>query len=230
MFVALVVLHERVARRLARTRRRVAFNEAALERVRGNWVGRGEPGERFLDPHHPYAADLDLFGRGSLFERLCVARTHAGQERLAAWLLQGAAVEAVRERQAAAAELGPRLELREDLAVLGAEARRAVDSTSLASWAAAPAVPVPAGLRAFALACTVAAFVAVAGLGWWGPLPFYLATAGVALCGWRARSFSQAILDGLGRPVADLRRWRRSSIASRASGSSRRSWPGSTRP
>ena len=35
----------------------------------------GRTGARFLDPHHPYADDLDLFGHGSLFELLC-ARAH----------------------------------------------------------------------------------------------------------------------------------------------------------
>jgi hypothetical protein len=203
-FAVLVVLHARVARRLARARRRVAFHEAALERLGGAWIGRGEPGERFADAHHPYAADLDLFGRGSLFERLCVARTNAGQDRLAGWLLHGGAIPAVRERQAAAAELGPRLDLREDMAVLGAEARRAVDSTALARWAVAPPVAVPRALSRAALACTVAVFVSLAGIEWWGLVPFYLAAGAVALCGWLARTFSRQVLEGLGRPVHDL--------------------------
>jgi ABC-type multidrug transport system fused ATPase/permease subunit len=203
-FVVLAVVHERVARRLARARRRVAFHEAALDRVRGDWIGRGEPGARFLDLHHPYAADLDLFGRGSLFERLCVARTHAGQDLLASWLLQGSPVGVLRERQRAAAELGPRLELREDMAVLGAEARHAVDSKTLADWAAAPPVAVPEHLRRLAFACSAAVLASLLGLDWWGLVPFYLATAGVAFCGWRARSFSRSVLDAIGRPVHDL--------------------------
>lgn len=203
-FVVLVVAHERAARRLARARRRTAFHQAALDRVRGDWIGRGEPGARFLDAHHPFAADLDLFGRGSLFERLCVARTHAGQDLLASWLLRGAPTGVVRERQRATAELGPRLDLREDLAVLGAEARRAVDSKTLADWAAAPPVPVPTRLRTFAFACTGAVVASLLTLDWLGVIPFYIATAGVAFCGWRARSFSQSVLAGIGRPVHDL--------------------------
>src|SRR5262245_14506818 len=38
-FLVLVVAHERVARRLARARRRVAFHETALARVGGDWIG-----------------------------------------------------------------------------------------------------------------------------------------------------------------------------------------------
>jgi hypothetical protein len=203
-FVALVVAHERNARRLARARRRVAFHESALDRLRGDWIGRGEPGERFADPHHPYAADVDVFGRGSVFERLCVARTNSGQDRLAGWLKAGAPLQAVRERQAAAADLGPRVTLREDLAVLGAEARRAVDSTTLSAWAAADPVEVPRTLRAWAFASSAAAIVALVGVDAWGLLPFYVASVAVAWCGWQGRPFSGAVLGGIGRPAHDL--------------------------
>ena len=36
-----------------------------------------ESGERFAHPDHPYSADLDLFGKDSLFQTLSTARTRA---------------------------------------------------------------------------------------------------------------------------------------------------------
>src|SRR5256885_1876886 len=84
-------------------------------------MGRGQQGTRFLDEKHPYGADLDLFGRGSLFELLCTARTRTGEDTLAAWLLGPADAAEVRARQEAVAELRPQLDLREDLALLGAD-------------------------------------------------------------------------------------------------------------
>jgi len=205
-FFVLVVVHEGVARRLGRARRRVAYFEAALLRAQGDWIGRGEPGLRFDDPAHPYAADLDLFGRGSLFERLCVARTHAGQDMLAGWLRGPAPIAEVRERQAAVAELGPRVDLREDLAVLGAEASRAVDSTALRRWSSAPPVAIPRWLRVAAVLASVASAATLWGWlgGPWGPFPFYVATAVVAAVTWLARGFSDSVLGGIGRPVQDL--------------------------
>ena len=205
-FVGLVIVHERLARRLDRARRRVAFHETALARLRGDWIGRGEGGSAFLDPAHPCAIDLDLFGRGSLFERLCAARTHAGQEQLANWLRHGSPVSELRERQRAVAELGPRLGLREDLAVLGVEARRAVDSAALLRWAEASAVPVPASLRMAAAAASLSVALSLAGwaLGFFEAAPFQVATLVMAFCVWRGRRFSVPVLEGIGRPIHDL--------------------------
>jgi len=206
VFIALVIIHEKLARRLSRARRRVAFYEAALARTRGEWLGKGEAGTEFLDPAHPNAIDLDLFGRGSLFELLCTARTHAGQERLATWLRHGSSVAELRERQRAVAEIAPRLDLREDLAVLGAEARRAVDSRPLLQWAATPPLEIPQVLRLVAMTSSVAVGVALAGwaLGFWEAVPFQLATIAIIVCTWQTRAFSHRVLDGMGRPVHDL--------------------------
>ncbi len=86
-FVALLFFHEPVRRRGDRARRAVEFYSKGLARLEGRWAGSGVSGSDFLDLEHPYAADLDLFGVGSLFERLCSARTRSGEETLSSWLL-----------------------------------------------------------------------------------------------------------------------------------------------
>jgi hypothetical protein len=133
-FVILMVLHERLAARVERARRAESFFERALDRIDGKWAGRGSTGEEYLDPAHPYAQDLDLFGKGSLFELLSTARTHIGEETLARWLLSPADPATVRERQRAVEELRARVDLREDLAVVAEEARSGVDPVALAGW------------------------------------------------------------------------------------------------
>jgi len=205
-FLGLVVAHEGVARRLSRSRRRVAFHENALARLRGEWMGQGEAGSRFLDPAHPFAIDLDLFGSGSLFERLCMARTATGQEKLASWLQSASTVGEVRARQAAGAEVGARVDCREDLSVLGVEARRAVDSSALLTWVKAPTVEIPNRLRAAAFLSSTAAFVTAAGWGLerWDGFSFRLAFVAVLACNFLGRRFSREVLEGMGRPVKDL--------------------------
>ena len=142
VFVSLLLIHDRLLRVAALRRRAVRYFERALARLDGNWAGTGEPGLQYLDPSHPYAQDLDLFGKGSLFELLSTARTHVGEETLARWLLHPADPATVRARQKAVAELRPRVDLREQLAVLAEGARTGVDPISLAAWGeAAPLLP-----------------------------------------------------------------------------------------
>jgi hypothetical protein len=136
LYSILLFHHERVTRAWHRSQRAVAFYENGLARLRDDWKGRGQNGNRFRDDTHPYASDLDLFGTGSLFELLCTARTRTGENTLAAWLLQAAAPDEVRARQAAVAELRPLLDLREDLALLGGDVPAGVDFDALAAWGA----------------------------------------------------------------------------------------------
>src|SRR3569832_309602 len=72
-------------------RRGIRFYQSGLERLDGSWAGKGSPGTEFLDSHHLYATDLDLFGVGSLFELVNAAHTQIGRATLAAWLLEPAA-------------------------------------------------------------------------------------------------------------------------------------------
>jgi len=134
IFVALVVVHDRVIRRLGRFVRVTEFYARGLARLEDAWAGTGETGERFFDAAHPYARDLDLFGKGSLFELLCTARTRAGEETLARWLLAAAAPDEVQARQAALAEMRERLTLRERLFAAGEDVRAGVHSDALAAW------------------------------------------------------------------------------------------------
>jgi len=138
VFAALMIIHDRLLQKLEQRRRAAAFFERALARLDNRWAGTGEPGDRYLTAEHPYAADLDLFGKGSLFELLSTARTHIGEDTLARWLMAPAAPEAVRARQEAVNELRPRIDLREDLAVAGEQTRTGVDPVSLAAWGEAP--------------------------------------------------------------------------------------------
>jgi hypothetical protein len=165
VFGSLVLVHGAVVRTRQRYERAVAFYEDGLARVDDRWAGHGEPGHRFLDDAHLYATDLDIFGRGSLFELLNTTRTQTGEEMLAAWLLAPATPEDVRARQQAVAELTPRLDLREDLAILGGEVRRSLHPQALAAWGLAPRLLPWRSTRAAAL---VLGAVSAAALTLWG--------------------------------------------------------------
>jgi hypothetical protein len=147
LFWALVMAHARVEERLERATRAAAFYERGIGRLENQWMGKGEAGERFRDAAHIYADDLDIFGKGSLFELLCTARTRAGENTLAQWLLSPATRDEAAARQQAVEELRSRLDLREDLAVLGDAVRSNMDPDAVAAWAEAPPVAFPWGAR-----------------------------------------------------------------------------------
>jgi hypothetical protein len=162
-FSALLIWHERVARAWYRAGRAVAFYERGLARLDDAWQGKGQQGARFLEESHPYAADFDLFGPASLFELLSTARTRTGEETLASWLKAPAAPPEIRARQAGVAELKPMLDLREDLASLGAAASGGVDFAAVIAWGEAPPILQPMWLRWVALALSLLAASAAAG-------------------------------------------------------------------
>ncbi len=147
VFIGLIVYHERVVRSLASEKRAITFYERGIARLDDRWAGTGETGDRFQDPAHPYAEDLDVFGKGSLFQLLCAARTSAGEAMLASWLLAPANPATATERHAAIEDLRPRLDLREDLALLGDDIRAEVDPDALARWGLSPSVRFPTGVR-----------------------------------------------------------------------------------
>lgn len=205
LFLALVVWHDRTLRALARARRAVAFHEDGLRRLDGAYAGRGDGGERYASDDHPYARDLDLFGRGSLYELLCTARTRPGADLLAGWLLAPADSAAVRARQGAAADLAPRLDLREDLAVLGEDVRADIHPERLATWAEAPRV-LPGWLVLPALAGGAAGLGAV--VGWFAGVVPGLAVVAVAFAEWVAlravKDRLEGVLGGVERPGDEL--------------------------
>jgi len=147
VFVGLVVIHARVAERLERSIRAIQFYERGMVRLEDRWPGSGDTGDRFRDPNHVYAEDLDLFGKGSLFELLSTARTRTGEDILARWLLGPASQDDVAARHLAVEELRSLLDLRENLAVLGATVRSGLDPDAAARWGEAPEVLFPSGAR-----------------------------------------------------------------------------------
>jgi hypothetical protein len=158
-FIVLVGRHERVIRQLDEAARAIGFYERGLARIEDRWGGTGEPGDRFRDDNHLYANDLDLFGQGSLFELLSIARTRAGEARLAGWLTSPAVPEEISARQEAVAEFAPLLDLREQLSMAGSEVAAGVHEKDLIDWAESPQTLRPAISRWIAVALTASVIV-----------------------------------------------------------------------
>ncbi|MCA9666398.1 MAG: hypothetical protein KC503_12445 [Myxococcales bacterium] len=194
VFVALMIVHERTLRRLARARAALAYYDAGLRRLDGTWRGEGTPGAVSLadvDDDHPFAADLDPFGEGSLFQRLCRARTRAGEKMLARWLAtpdtdDDDVGERLADRQRAIDPLRGALDLRERLALVGSTLRAGVEPERLTGWGSAPQLPITAK-RTATLALLLPTLL--------GPLALGLLMAGLSPLWPLADCLTKAVLD-----------------------------------
>ncbi|HEV3027540.1 MAG TPA: DNA mismatch repair protein MutS, partial [Planctomycetota bacterium] len=159
--------------------------DRGLARMDDRWAGQGREGREFENPTHPYASDLDIFGRGSLFELLCTVRTRAGEKSLATWLLSPGGPAEIRERQASVRELRDRLDLREDLSRLGDDAAAGIRPDELGVWSGAPAELTPI-IRRTALLLTAASLgtlvVFLLGIS---AYPFAAAVLAILMFNWR---------------------------------------------
>ena len=113
VFIVLVIVHERVVRTQTVAERAAKYYSNGLARLSDSWAGNGNSGDLFRDTNHVYADDLDVFGRGSLFELIDTARTGAGERTLSGWLLAPATRDQALSRQIAVQELSQRIDLRE---------------------------------------------------------------------------------------------------------------------
>jgi MutS domain V len=204
-FVFVAAYHSRVLRSRDLAQRAASFYRDGLARIDNRWMGKGQTGELFVDAHHEYSADLDLFGRGGLFELLSTARTRVGEETLAKWLLSPATPSQIGERHTALRELRDQMDLREDLAVLGEDASVGVHPEELLRWAEAPKQMKPEWIQ---WAAPVLGIAAIAGAVVWGvagiATPLILILMIEALPVYRLRKALEETLHAAGEAFHDL--------------------------
>jgi len=142
VYLTLALWHELVLRAKTRATTAADYYRRGIARMEDRWAGTGQTGDRFLAEDHVYAEDLDLFGKGSLFELLSTARLPMGENRLADWLGRPSPKPVVLARQELVAELRQKLDLRESIAITGESLSARLDPESLVGWAGqAPSMP-----------------------------------------------------------------------------------------
>jgi hypothetical protein len=205
-FVVLVARNERVRASGRQAQRSVKYYERGLARIQDQWIGTGDPGRAYFDESHPYSTDLDIFGKGSLFELLCSARTRSGEQTLAGWLKGPATPSEIGQRQKAVEELRANVDLREDLAVLGEEVNAVIHPDWMKRWGTAPLLldshrsRILATVLSLLMIASLVYYFAFFGSGW-----FVLAAlaAGGAF-GLYYRKRVRDVTDAVADPVKDL--------------------------
>jgi ABC-type multidrug transport system fused ATPase/permease subunit len=116
IFVWLARRHTARKREIARLEILAEVQQAGSSRLARAWEALPNAAVPALD-RHPFAADLDVFGRASLRQLLGTVTRAPGEATLTSWLLAPAPPDVVRERQAAARELAALADFRDTLAV-----------------------------------------------------------------------------------------------------------------
>jgi hypothetical protein len=138
LFAVLVRWHAGMSYQREHHRLLARINQDELDRLAGK-LSSFDPGLRYLDAQHPYAADLDVFGAHSLFQLLNRATTRLGHDWLANWLLAPAQPTEIQARQQAVAELAPDVAwLQEWQARARHFPRQQADPREFSAWLARP--------------------------------------------------------------------------------------------
>ena len=83
IFFTLVGRHDDIKRRQKFLTSRLNVLNSYIVRARGTWRKRSNDGSGYLDDERPQDVDLYIFGKGSIFQYICAARTKRGRDRLA---------------------------------------------------------------------------------------------------------------------------------------------------
>ena len=117
---------------------RVTVNERAISRLNHQWHDLPLPVETKVDRTHPYAHDLNIVGPASVVQRIGTPATSHGWASLYDALLTERDVGDLTERQIAIRELGPKLDLRQDVEAISLSAEAIPDAAPLLTWAREP--------------------------------------------------------------------------------------------
>ena len=138
-FFALVYVHSRIDARERWHDVLAQLNDEAAARVARQWDRLPRAPVAAPDPSHPYAEDLDLFGRASLFQLLGSVGSESGRRTLRSWLLAPAGPATVVARQEAVREFAGLDSFREEFSALGRLVDPAAqDLDAFITWAASP--------------------------------------------------------------------------------------------
>jgi ABC-type multidrug transport system fused ATPase/permease subunit len=136
IFFVLVVHHEQLHKQKKRIEHCLSVLQRFLNRLNNKWIDYSDTGEEFIDGEHPYSTDLDIFGKGSLFQWVSSAHTFYGRKQLASDLLDSPkSIEQIKERQGAVNECASSSDFRLAFEAASLECDMRESQDSLLKWA-----------------------------------------------------------------------------------------------
>jgi len=114
LFCYLTYLHKKIESKKNYLNILYEVNKTSIKRLEGEWKTFQDIGEDFIDENHNYSYDLDVFGKGSLFQWINTAHTHIGRQKLKQILTEKPQnKQNIYDRQSAVIELGQKIYFRQ---------------------------------------------------------------------------------------------------------------------
>lgn len=136
-FIRLVIKHQRLMDQRKHASFMQDINEQSCKRVNGKWRAFTDTGDECIDENHSYSLDLDIFGKGSLFQWINTTKTLLGRQTLKSMLstpLKNA--DEIKLRQEAVEELALKLVWRQRFTDQGMLDSKVMENPEeLFSWA-----------------------------------------------------------------------------------------------
>jgi hypothetical protein len=135
IFITLIRQHSRLFDQKVRLENLVAIQNGEAKALTADF-GSFYDGSAFIDPHHPFTHDLDIFGEGSLYQFLNRCSTRSARKLLASRLSTPLPnVDVITQHQEACADLSRKTEFRHELQASGMEVEELPgDREQLREW------------------------------------------------------------------------------------------------
>lgn len=139
VFLILLKVHKKLEDRRAYFEALIKTNEKECASCNGEFT-QFDSGSEFVDHEHSYSFDIDLFGKGSLFQYLNRTVTVKGKKLLSDWLQNTPLKNTlIKKHQKAVGELSDQLDFRQEFQVIGElYASKGEEEKQVATWVKSP--------------------------------------------------------------------------------------------
>lgn len=141
LFLILLNIQLKIAREITFLQNLIKVNEIEIDLLNNNYEKLNE-GAEFIDKQHNFIADLDIFGKRSIFQILNRTSTYTGRIKLAGWLSNPFLnINEITERQSAVKELSKKQEWSQHFVALGfGNTEGKPDKDVIKEWLEEPAI------------------------------------------------------------------------------------------
>ncbi|MDP1746764.1 MAG: hypothetical protein Q8L90_14410, partial [Bacteroidota bacterium] len=141
LFLILLNIQLKIAREITFLQNLIKVNEIEIDLLNNNYEKLNE-GAEFIDKQHNFIADLDIFGKRSIFQILNRTSTYTGRIKLAGWISNPFLnKKEIIERQSAVKELSKKQDWSQHFVALGfGNTEGKPDKDVIKEWLEEPAI------------------------------------------------------------------------------------------